>query len=80
MRSPVQAQPKGRLNEKSIYLTKPRAARGRARALAIRAFAARAIFFIYRYGARVSEAFGLWRKDFAQPERRPIVLFRNNGR
>ena len=35
-------------------------------------------FFIYRYGARVSEAFGLRRKDIVHPEAQPIVLFRNN--
>jgi site-specific recombinase XerD len=35
-------------------------------------------FFIYRYGARVSEALGLRRKDIVNPEGAPIVLFRNN--
>ena len=35
-------------------------------------------FFIYRYGARVSEALGLRRKDIVNPDGEPIVLFRNN--
>ena len=35
-------------------------------------------FFIYRYGARVSEALGLRRKDIVNPDAEPIVLFRNN--
>ena len=35
-------------------------------------------FFIYRYGARVSEALGLRRKDIVNPAGEPIVLFRNN--
>ena len=35
-------------------------------------------FFIYRYGARVSEALGLRRRDIVHLESRPVVLFRNN--
>ena len=35
-------------------------------------------FFIYRYGARVSEALGLRRKDIVNRGGKPIVLFRNN--
>ena len=35
-------------------------------------------FFIYRYGARVSEALGLRRKDIVNADTAPVVLFRNN--
>jgi hypothetical protein len=35
-------------------------------------------FFIYRYGARVSEALGLRRKDIVNADGKPIILFRNN--
>src|SRR6202158_3405421 len=35
-------------------------------------------FFIYRYGARVSEALGLRRKDIVNADGKPIFLFRNN--